>query len=313
MDMGSPTDLPDSATTTSPPESASAQPPQETSQTPAGLSDEATTSSSNSLEAILNSLQDRLDELAGQLDSAQTTAKEFSTLKGQVQSDLNQAKKLATSYESAVSETDAAVEGAQTAYDHAEALIGTLDEDDVENLKNAIRAINDEYQAKVDAYNAAKNDLTSHQDAGDAADADVAAKQHAFDAASEALSGLSADIKELASPLKSLARDLTAAVDAGQPLKAYVLRSELEATMSRLQGLTSSDHLDALVSAYSSAQGDLANARKAKSDNALALAGKKAAVASAKAVLDKAKTTRKDKLAERYVLSSDTSPAAKPA
>lgn len=311
--MGSPTDLPDSATTTSPPESASTQPPQETSQTPAGSTDEATTSSSNSLEAILNSLQDRLDELAGQLDSAQTTAKEFSTLKGQVQSDLNQAKKFATSYESAISETDAAMEGAQTAHDHAEALIGTLDEDDVEDLKNAITAINDEYQAKVDALDSATSDLESHQDAAKAADAEVAAKQQAFDAASEALSGLSAEIKGLASPLKSLARDLTAAVDAGQPLKAYVLRSELGASMTRLQELTSSDHLDSLVSAYSSAQGDLANARKAKSDNALALAGKKAAVASAKADLDKAKTTRKEKLAERYVLSSDTSPAAKPA
>lgn len=262
------------------------------------------------LERVVADLQASLDKLTEALATSQSTAKKATEQSAVVQSDLSLAKKAAGAYAGAKEEAAKAIEEATNARVNAQAIIDTLGPDDVDNLNAKIASINQEYQTALDAYATAWQALADHQKAGKDLELEAARKKESFDTAYSELSQLPAEVKGRISPLASLARDLMAASDAGQALKAYVRRSELDVTIKQLQDITSNSRIDELVSDYDSALQDLSNARVAVIQNSDKLAQMKSAVATTQSDAEKAAVKRKEEMDKLYVLQKSTTTSA---
>lgn len=281
---------------------------------PEGLSGDpaapTSTTPGTGLEGLLAGLQAKLDELSKTLANSESTVKNVSQQSGLVQSDLRVTKKVAGDYAGAQDEAGKAIQEAEKARENAKAIVDTLGQDDVNRLDAKIGSINQDYQARGEALAAAQQALADHQKAGKDLEVDVVRKKEAFDGVCAEASRLPADVKAHVASLKALARDLGAAADAGQALKAYVRRSELDAVITMLQELTSDGHMDELASSYVTGLDNLSKARAVLGENIDKLAQMKAAVTTAQADVEKATVKRKEEMDKLYVLQKSTATPA---
>jgi chromosome segregation ATPase len=250
------------------------------------------------LSAAIAALRTALSQATEALDTGRATVESATRVKTRSQAELGQLQKVADGLARDKQSAASAAADAAKAQHHAGFVIASLAQADKDKLFRDHAAIQAKYASEADRLKAAEKALADHQDQAQLLEQSVKQKQADFDEAFAAITRLQQAVSSEIVILKGLAKELNAAADRAEPRRAAVTEKAVSAAVNSLHASLDDAALTSLTDAYLSARQDLLAAQDSARDHAAGLATKKSDVASARAALDKAATTRKQEIAK---------------